>query len=65
MYVKNISERPRSATTVSRALGALKSASDARDDNTAAKQTDFLIFKINFWFNNSRQCKKCAFNPIL
>ena len=34
----------RSATIKSRALGALKLASEARDENVPAKRADFLIF---------------------
>ena len=35
---------PRSVTIESRALGALKLASEARDENVPAKQADFLKY---------------------
>ena len=35
----------RSATIESRALGALKRAREARDENVPAKRADFLIYK--------------------
>ena len=35
-------DRARSATIESRALGALKLASEARDENVPAKRADFL-----------------------
>ena len=36
--------RTRSATIESRALGALKLASEARDENVPAKRADFLCY---------------------
>ena len=41
----------RSATIKSRALGALKLASEARDENVPAKRADFLISFYNFICN--------------
>ena len=35
----------RSATTESRALGALKLASEARDENVPAKRADFFFYE--------------------
>ena len=37
-------DRARSATIESRALGALKLASEARNENVPAKQADFFMF---------------------
>ena len=39
-------DQARSAKIKSRALGALKLASEARDENVPAKRADFLSFKI-------------------
>ena len=41
MYAKN-KNRGRSATTESRALGAFKFASEARDENVPARRADLL-----------------------
>ena len=41
--MRGAQDRARSATIESRALGALKLASEARDENVPAKRADFLI----------------------
>ena len=41
--MRRAQDRARSATIKSRALGALKLASEARDENVPAKRADFLI----------------------
>ena len=41
--MRRAQDRARSATIKSRALGALKLASEARDENVPAKRADFLL----------------------
>ena len=43
----------RSATIKSRALGALKLASEARDENVPAKRVDFLVLDYLIGHNRS------------
>ena len=45
--MRRAQDRARSATIESRALGALKLASEARDENVPAKRVEFL-FKSKF-----------------
>ena len=42
--MRRAQDRARSATIESRALGALKLASEARNENVPAKRADFLIW---------------------
>ena len=42
--MRRAQDRARSATIESRALGALKHARKARDENVPAKRADFFIF---------------------
>ena len=41
--MRRVQERARSATIESHALGTLKLASEARDENVPAKRADFFI----------------------
>ena len=41
-------DRARSATIKSRALGELKVAREARDENVPAKRADFLIYFLTY-----------------
>ena len=43
----------RSATIESRALGALKLASEARNENAPAKRADFFYYKIIIFFEST------------
>ena len=45
----------RSATIISRALGALKLAREARDENVPAKRADSLLSKMHLFENKMKE----------
>ena len=63
--MRRAQDRARSATIKSRALGALKLASEARDENVPTKRADFFFSDYQKGGNRDKMDTIFFFSPLL